>query len=101
MCHVDYSHDWEKSPRFMFKSKTGRKSLKQRKRHERLDCDLTQLSNDHYFELTRCKAKSSYTTETEAWVMAYKASHLIGPCRVYKCPMCGKYHLTTEVEQAV
>ena len=100
MCHVDYSHDWEKSPRFMFKSKTGRKSLKQHKRHERRNRDMSRLSFDEAFELTHCQAKSVFQSMGDACVGGLRASHKIGPNRPYYCPICGKYHLTTSIEEA-
>ena len=100
MSHVDYSRDWKKSQRYIFRSKNGRyKALKQRKRHERLKQDTSHLTHDEWFELTRCKAKSIYADIGVAFDAAIDASRLIGPCRVYKCPICGEYHLTSHIEE--
>ena len=98
MCHVDYSQDWKKSLRYTFKPKQSFSKIeKQRKRHSRKNSDFSEMTNKEVFEITHCKAKSTYSNKEDALVAAYNASRLIGACRVYKCDMCGKYHLTTQV----
>ena len=50
-----------------------------------------------YIYVRTCKSKSTFDTHEQALAGAISASRLIGQCRVYKCPYCSKYHLTTHI----
>lgn len=70
-----------------------------KKKHQNKSLDLSNCSSNEKFYLTRCKGKSVYMTKDEAITGAISASRLIGSCRIYQCPLCGHYHLTTQVEE--
>lgn len=98
MSHVDYSRGKEESIRFLFKSKSCSHNRRQKRRHKRKNFDRAHCSYQQAFVIDKCKSKSSWLREEDALVCACYASKLIGPCRVYKCDLCGMYHLTTQIE---
>ena len=80
------------------KPQYGNMVSKNRKRHGCAHVDMTHYSKGAAFILTRCRGKSLYRNKDEAIAGAVAASRLIGACRIYKCPICGYYHLTTQIE---
>lgn len=42
-----------------------------------------------------CRTKSSYSSEEAAIGAAIRLSTELGPRKVYRCPDCGMWHLTT------
>ena len=79
--------------------KKSSKALKRNKqRRKRLTTDTTNCSANEKFYLKKCRGKSVFYTKNEAVAGAVSASRLIGACRIYKCPLCNHYHLTTKIE---
>lgn len=90
MCHT-------RNQKTIWKPKPPKVSIhNQNLRHKKLASD--KASRAEIFELRVCGKKSLYFTEGDALVGALEASKLVGPCRVYKCPYCGHWHITTQLE---
>jgi hypothetical protein len=56
-------------------------------------------------EKTICESKVAYDTAAEAYAMIKKfknqpwhKKHVVKPTRAYRCPVCHKYHLTSQKE---
>ena len=73
------------------------------KNHERkkiyFDVDLDDYTQTQQFLIRVCRSKYSWEDEGDALVCAQNISKGVGPCRVYKCPHCGKYHITTQIHE--
>lgn len=52
---------------------------------------------------TRCEAtrKFQYVDEEQAIAAALRRSRAAGPLRVYRCPACGWWHLTSQPKRAL
>ena len=94
-CNKNHGYETIRKPRRLKDSKT----VKRNKRRHKYNYDTTECSESKKFELTKCRGKSVFYTKNEAIAGAVSASRLIGACRIYECPICGHYHLTTKIEE--
>lgn len=93
-CNKNHGYETIRKPRR--NNKASKRNIQRRKR---LTSDTTGCSASQKFYLEKCRGKSVYYTKNEAVAGAVSASRLIGACRIYKCQICGHYHLTTKIEE--
>lgn len=60
-----------------------------------------ELAGERGARFRMCTSKASYPSDIEGIAAAIRASSSCGPMRVYQCPLCGCYHLTTRIPEDV
>lgn len=73
---------------------------KQHKRKKSAYCKLVEvdLGAEQVHQLYVCDSKYTFKNQLDALAAASRACENIGECRVYQCPYCGQWHISTNFD---
>lgn len=60
------------------------------------------LPKGHEYHTAICRSKTKFMSKAVAWKVIDKSEseyNGVGPKGVYKCPICRKFHLTSQVSE--